>query len=105
MIEKITSRKFWVALISIITGILGIVNCDDNIIVFVGSALTVIIPTVVYIITEGKIDSQRVTSTAQELLGLVQELLTQLNDDANNIDNTQKDITEVNQDKLEETNN
>lgn len=87
MKNKLTSRKFWVAIISIITGILGILNCDDNIIIFVGSALTVIIPTVVYIITEGKVDSDRITASAQELLKLIEELLDKLN----NSDNTPKE--------------
>lgn len=93
MKEKLTSRKFWVAIISIITGILGIMNCDDNIIVFVGSALTIIIPTVSYIIIEGKIDAGRVTSATQELLTLLNELIGQLSfknedteENVNNVD-------------------
>ena len=98
MKEKLTSRKFWVAVISIITGILGILNCNDNIILFVGSALTVIIPTVVYIITEGKIDSQRVTSAAQELLVLVNELIEQNYTDKKTIDPVTQDNSEETKD-------
>lgn len=57
MKDKLTSRKFWLALISIIVGILGIFGADDNLIQSISSILLILVPAVIYIITEGRIDA------------------------------------------------
>ncbi|MDP4152580.1 MAG: hypothetical protein Q8865_03940 [Bacillota bacterium] len=54
---KLTSRKFWIAVISIITGILGVMGAGDNAIQAVSSAGLILIPAITYIIAEGKIDA------------------------------------------------
>lgn len=60
MQEKLTSRKFWMAIITIIMGVLGVLGADDNIIQMVSSIGLVLIPAVIYIIVEGKIDAAAV---------------------------------------------
>lgn len=72
--QKLTSRKFWVALITILTGILGIVGAEDNVVQIITSALLTLVPTIIYIITEGKIDAASVSTivtTVGETIGTV----------------------------------
>jgi len=68
MIEKLTSRKFWVAIISIIAGVLGVLGANDNIIQLVSSAGLILVPAVIYIITEGKIDAAALSSVDADAL-------------------------------------
>jgi hypothetical protein len=60
MIHKFTSRKFWVAIITIICGILGVFNVADGTIEVIGSMLMILVPGIVYIFAEGKIDAAAV---------------------------------------------
>ncbi|GEM_PF-1002654 len=57
MLSKLTSRKFWVAIVSIIVGVLGVLGADDSLIQMVSSVGLILIPAIVYIITEGRIDA------------------------------------------------
>lgn len=58
--SKLTSRKFWIAIITIITGILGVFGVADNTIEMVSSLAMILVPGIVYIFTEGKIDAAAV---------------------------------------------
>lgn len=58
--SKLTSRKFWIAIITIICGILGLFNVADGTIELVGSMLMILVPGAIYIFTEGKIDAAAV---------------------------------------------
>ena len=57
MLAKLTSRKFWITIISIIAGILSLLGTDDQIITAVSSIALILVPAIIYIITEGKIDA------------------------------------------------
>ena len=57
MKAKLTSRKFWVAIVSILVGILGVLGASDDTIQMVSSVALILIPGIIYIVTEGKIDS------------------------------------------------
>ena len=57
MKSKLTSRKFWLAVITIITGILGLFGVADTTIETVSSILLILVPAIVYIFAEGKIDA------------------------------------------------
>lgn len=59
-LKKLISRKFLLALIVVITGILSAVGLADNTIEYVASILTALIPAIIYVITEGKIDAAAV---------------------------------------------
>lgn len=65
--SKLTSRKFWVTLISIGVGIAGLFGADGNIVATVAGALTALIPSVVYVLTEGKIDAAGVKKIAESV--------------------------------------
>jgi uncharacterized repeat protein (TIGR02543 family) len=65
---KLSSRKFWVAIISIIAGILGVLGADDDLIKMVSSVGLILIPTIIYIFIEGKIDASALSSVDIEAL-------------------------------------
>ena len=67
MYYKLTSRKFWVSLITIISGIVGLLNVGDNSIGMILSGLMTLLPTIVYVITEGKIDTEDIKRTANAI--------------------------------------
>lgn len=64
ILGKLTSRKFIVTAITTITGIITLIIGENEIVQTIASALMVIIPTVVYCITEGVIDAKSVASIA-----------------------------------------
>jgi len=76
MQAKLTSRKFWVAVISIIVGVLGFLGADDNAIQFVSGAGLILIPGIIYIITEGRIDAAALQKIdIEELLETIKDYL------------------------------
>lgn len=80
-IEKITSRKFIVTVITAIVGIITMIIGENEIVQTVASALMVIIPTIVYCIMEGVIDAKSVativdaTADAAEKLGADEKVI------------------------------
>ena len=78
-IKKLTSRKFIVTAISAIAGIVTLFVGENEIVQIVASALMIVIPTIVYCITEGVLDSKSlktITDTVAdtaEKLGVSQE--------------------------------
>jgi len=74
MLEKLKSRKFLMALVSVIVGILSLYGVSDNTIAIVPSISLILVPAVVYIITEGKIDAASVAKlieTATEVMDVL----------------------------------
>lgn len=75
ILEKLTSRKFIVTAITAIAGIITMIIGENEIVQIIASALMVVVPTVVYCITEGVIDAKSVativdaTADAAEKLG------------------------------------
>ncbi len=67
MIKKLTSRKFIVAVVSIVSGILGMFNFSDSVISCAGSILMILLPSVAYVITEGSIDRANVVNVLKEV--------------------------------------
>lgn len=70
LLEKFTSRKFLLALIATIAGVVAMCGVPDGVVEAVSAALTALIPTVIYIITEGRIDAAAVGQIA----GAVQDV-------------------------------
>ena len=67
MLKKLTSRKFAVSLISVIAGIAGMFNISDSVISLITGILMVVLPTVVYVITEGTIDRANVICVLKDV--------------------------------------
>lgn len=57
--QKLTSRKFWAAIIGFVTAILVIFNVDNLTIEQVGALITACSTLVAYIIGEGIVDAAR----------------------------------------------
>lgn len=60
MIQKLTSRKLWMAIAGVAVGIATILGVDGSDVSTVAGAVTSIASIITYIVTEGKIDAARV---------------------------------------------
>lgn len=60
ILQKLTSRKLWLALAGVVTGIAVILGVDGGEITTVAGAVVSLFSVVTYIITEGKIDAEGV---------------------------------------------
>lgn len=91
MKEKLTSRKFWVAVISIIVGILGVFGADDSLIQLVSSIGLILIPAIIYIIIEGKIDAAALrTIDFEQLLAEIKKFLEETDTTEDTTNTTEK---------------
>lgn len=73
-LKKLTSRKFIVTAITTITGIVTMIIGENEIVNTIASALMVIIPTIVYCITEGVIDAKSVKTIGDTVVDTVEKL-------------------------------
>lgn len=73
-LEKLTSRKFIVTAITTITGIITMIVGESEIVNTIASALMVVIPTVVYCITEGVIDAKSVKTITDTVVETAEKL-------------------------------
>lgn len=67
IICKLSSRKLWMAIAGVATGIAMILGVDSGEITNVAGAITAVVSVVTYIVTEGKIDAERVATTIVEV--------------------------------------
>ncbi|MBQ2392254.1 MAG: hypothetical protein II306_10910 [Clostridia bacterium] len=65
IIQKLTSRKLWLALAGVVTGIAVVLGVDGGEITDVAGAVTALASVVTYIITEGKIDAAAVKNAVE----------------------------------------
>ncbi len=59
-IRKLTSRKFWLAVAGVATGVAVALGADATEIEAVAGTITALVSAVGYIITEGKVDAANV---------------------------------------------
>ena len=55
---KFMSRKFWMTVVAAAVGIAQLFIADDGISTVIGAVLT-LVPSVIYVITEGKLDAKK----------------------------------------------
>ena len=67
MVEKLMSRKLWMAIVGVATGIAMALGVDSTEITSVAGGVVALISCVTYIITEGKIDAEGVKNTIIEI--------------------------------------
>lgn len=65
IIQKLTSRKLWLALAGVVTGIAVVLGVDGSEVADVAGAVTALASVVTYIITEGKIDAAAVKNAVE----------------------------------------
>lgn len=67
MVEKLMSRKLWMAIAGVATGIAMALGVDSTEITSVAGGVVALISCMTYIITEGKIDAEGVKNTIIEI--------------------------------------
>lgn len=65
IMQKLTSRKLWMALAGIATGIAMVFGVEGSDIADVAGAVTAIASVITYIVTEGKIDAESVKNAIE----------------------------------------
>ena len=64
-IRKLTSRKLWMAIAGVATGIALALGADASEIQTVTGAVTALVAAVAYIITEGRVDAESVKNAVE----------------------------------------
>lgn len=64
--RKLSSRKLWVAIAGIATGIAVALGVDGSEITTVAGAVTSVLSVIAYIVTEGKIDAESVKTSIEK---------------------------------------
>ena len=72
--EKFTSRKFWVTLVSVLTGVAQLLGADGELAGILGGVALALIPSVIYVITEGKIDAESAKGLIKDAVDELDEL-------------------------------
>ena len=65
IIRKLSSRKLWVAIAGIATGIALVLGVDGGDITNVAGAITAVASVITYIVTEGRIDAEGVKNALE----------------------------------------
>ena len=65
IIQKLTSRKLWMALAGVATGIALVLGVDGGDISNVAGAVTAVASVITYIVTEGRIDAESVKNALE----------------------------------------
>ena len=73
-LRKLTSRKLWMALAGIATGVAMALGAESTEITAVAGAVTAIASVVTYIITEGKVDAESVKNAIIEIQGGIEAI-------------------------------
>ena len=74
ILRKLTSRKLWMALAGIATGVAMALGAETNEISTVAGAVTAIVSVVTYIVTEGKVDAESVKNAIIEIQGGIETI-------------------------------
>lgn len=65
--NKLKSRKFWLTLITTLSGIATALMSVDGEIGIIAGMIVAVLPTIVYVITEGRIDAKAVGMIAEDI--------------------------------------
>ena len=67
ILRKLSSRKLWMAIAGVVTGIAMAIGVDGNEINTIAGAVTSFGSIMVYIVTEGKIDAANVKNAIEDI--------------------------------------
>ena len=68
IVRKLTSRKLWLAIAGVATGIAMVLGVEGSEITTVAGAVTALASVITYVVTEGKIDAESVKNVADGIL-------------------------------------
>lgn len=74
LIRKLTSRKFLVTLISVISGVITLCIGESEIVEVIAGAAMTVVPAVVYCCMEGKVDAESAKTIAHSVKNAASEL-------------------------------
>lgn len=74
-LKKLGSRKFILALISMVSGIMTMANCNDSLIQLICGLITVVVPLAIYIITEGVLDYKGIGLALENMMEIIQKYI------------------------------
>ena len=74
IIQKLTSRKLWMAIAGVVTGVAMALGADASDVQTVAGAVTALVSLVTYIVTEGKVDAENVKNTVVSIQDAVETL-------------------------------
>ena len=74
ILRKLTSRKLWMALAGIATGVAMALGAESTEITAVAGAVTAVASVVTYIVTEGKVDAESVKNAIIEIQGGIEAI-------------------------------
>lgn len=66
IMDKLTSRKFWVALAGVVCGVAISLGAEGSEIQSVCGTVTALISLITYIAVEGKVDAERIKTLGEE---------------------------------------
>ena len=66
-LRKLTSRKLWLAIAGVVTGIATILGVEGSEITTIAGAVTALASVITYIVTEGKIDAESVKTIVDSI--------------------------------------
>lgn len=72
--RKLSSRKLWAAVAGVVSGLAMVFGLDGNIVTEVSGAVMAVASVITYIITEGKVDAERVKTAIVEVKEAVEVL-------------------------------
>ena len=75
--RKLSSRKLWLALAGVATGIALILGVDGGDVTTVAGALTSLASVITYIVTEGKIDANGVKNAVEATQDAIKEIVSE----------------------------
>lgn len=73
-LNKVGSRKFCMALVDVVTGILLLANFNDNVVTSIGSIVMIMSGTIAYMIMEGRVDVARMLQATKEVIDIAENL-------------------------------
>ena len=74
-LSKLTSRKFWIAIISTFVGIAELFGAEGELVSVIVGSLLALLPSLIYIITEGKIDAASAKKLADDVEQKIDDML------------------------------
>lgn len=96
--ENFTDKKFLMALVAVVTGILALFNIEDNTVSLVTSLILIILPVIGYVISEGFLDWNKINIAITEILKVIDDYMQSEKEEKE----TEKIEDEVKENKTEE---
>ena len=100
--ENFTDKKFLMAFVSVITGILTLYNIEDNTISLVTSLILIVLPVIGYVISEGVLDWSKINMAITEILRIIDDYIQSEKEEKENKIDTEEIEEETDKNKIEE---